>query len=101
MDATNKGVGGWRGGLMMPSDTGNQVVCTVGQTDGISNPYNTTRRADIEWNSLGPYATLLMPPGGPTGSVMVLHGLIGSAKSCLQKQTFLSIAIVSLWLDSA
>jgi len=30
--ATYKGVGGWRervGGLMMPVDTGNQVVCTV------------------------------------------------------------------------
>jgi len=68
---------------MMPSDTGNQVVCTVGQTDGHSNPYHTTKRADVEWNSLGSHATLLKPPSGPTGSVMVLHGLIVSAKSCL------------------
>jgi len=36
------------GGLTMPSDTGDQVVCTVGQTNGHSNPYHTTRRADIE-----------------------------------------------------
>jgi len=71
------------GRLTMPSDTGDQVVCTVGQTDGHSKPYHTTRRADVKWNSLGPHATLLKPPNGPTGSVMVLHGLIGSAKSRL------------------
>jgi len=67
----------------MPSDTGDQVVCIVDQTDGHSNPYHTTRRADVKWNSLGPRATLLMSPSGPTGSVMVLHDLIGLAKSCL------------------
>jgi len=53
MNATNKGVGG----LTMPSDTGDQVVCTVGQTDGHSSPDYTTRRADVEWSSLGPQAT--------------------------------------------
>jgi len=42
-DATNKGVGGWEGGgegsgLTMLSDTDDQVVCTVGQTDGHSSP---------------------------------------------------------------
>jgi len=49
----------WRGGggwLMMPVDTTDQVVCTVGQTDGHSNPDHTTGRADIEWNSVGPQA---------------------------------------------
>jgi len=76
-------VEGRMGGLTIPSDTGDQVVCTVGQTDGHSNPYHTTRRADVEWKSLGPHATLLKPSIGPTGSVMVLHGLIGSAKSRL------------------
>jgi len=44
-------------GLMMPSDTGEKVVYTVGQIDGHSNPYHTTRRAYIEWNSLRPHAT--------------------------------------------
>jgi len=42
---------GWRGrvgGLTMPVDTANQVVCTVGQTDGNSSPLHTTRRADVE-----------------------------------------------------
>jgi len=34
------------GGLMMPVDTGNQVVCTVGQTDGHSSPDHTMRRAE-------------------------------------------------------
>jgi len=52
-----RGVGGRRGvrrvDLMMLSDTGNQFVCTVGQTDGHSSPDHTTRRADIKWNSLG------------------------------------------------
>ena len=30
---------------------------------------------------------LLMPSNMPTDSVVILHGLIGLAKSCLQKQT--------------
>jgi len=71
------------GGLMMLSDTGDQVVCTVGQTDSHSSPYHNTRRADFKWNSMEPHSTLLKSPSGPTGSVMVLHGLIELAKSCL------------------
>jgi len=81
-----KGCGGWRGkvgGLTMLSDTDDQVMCTAGQTDGHSSPEHTKRRADVEWYSLRPQATLLMHPSGPTGSVVVLHGLMGSAKSCL------------------
>jgi len=61
--------GRWVGGLTMPSDTDDLVVYTVGQTDGHSIPDHTTRRADIEWNRLGPQATLLMHPRvwvGPT-----------------------------------
>jgi len=53
--AGGRGWGGWRGRageLTMLSDTGGQVVCAVGQTDGHSSPDHTTRRADIEWNSL-------------------------------------------------
>jgi len=45
------GWGGWRGkvgGSTMPSDIGNQVVCTVGQTDGYSNPDHSTRRTDVK-----------------------------------------------------
>jgi len=71
------------GGLTLLSDTGDQVVCTVGQIDGHSSPDHTMRRTDIKWNSLAPQATLLMHPSGPTESVLVLCGLIGSAKSCL------------------
>jgi len=74
---------GMVGGLTMLSDTGNQVVCTVGQTGAHSSPDHTTRRADIEWNSLGPQATLLMHPSGPTGSELVHHGFIGLEKSHL------------------
>jgi len=57
MSAVYKGMGGWEGGnriLMMPSDTGDQVVCTVGQTDGHSRPDNTTNHADIQWDRIGP-----------------------------------------------
>jgi len=84
--AGGRGVGrveGRMGGLTMFSDIGDQVVCTVGQTDSHSSPDHTTRRADVEWKSLGPQATLLMHPSIPTGSELVLHGFIGSAKSCL------------------
>jgi len=81
-----RGWEGWRervGGLTMPSDTGDQVVCTVDQTDGHSSPDHTMRSVDVEWNSLGLQATLLMYPSGPTWSELVLHGLTGPAKSRL------------------
>jgi len=58
------------GGLTMLSDTGDQAVCTVGQTDSHSSPDHTTRRADVEWNSFGPQATLLMHPSGPHSSLV-------------------------------
>jgi len=88
MDTTNKEVGEWEGvgrvgGLMMPLDTADQVLCTVGQTYGHSSPDHTTRRADIEWNSLGPQAILLMHSSGLIGSELILHGLIGLGKSLL------------------
>jgi len=69
-----RGWGEWRGrvgGLTMLSDTGKQVVCTVGKTDGYSSPDHTTKREDIEWNSLGPQATPLIHPSGPIGSELV------------------------------
>jgi len=72
------GLGGEVGGLMMPLDTGNQVVCTVGQTDGHSSPYHTTSSADVQWDRIGLQATLLMPLKDLTWSIMVLHDLIGS-----------------------
>jgi len=71
------------GELPMFSDTGNQVVCTVGQTDGHSSPYNTTSRADVQWDRIGPQATLLMPLKGLTGSIMVFCDLTGSKRSHL------------------
>ena len=87
------GDGGWRGrvgGLMIPSDIGDQVVCTVGQINSHSSPDHTTRRADIMWNSLAPQVTLLMHPSGPTGSVLVLCGLIGLAKAvCKSRPSYL------------
>jgi len=71
------------GGLMMPLDTADQVVCIVGQTDGHSSPDHTTSQADVQWNRNGPQATLLMPLKGFTGSIMVLHDLTGLTKGCL------------------
>jgi len=51
-----RGWGGWRGvgGLTMPSDTDDQVLCTVGQTDGHSSPYHTTSCAGMQWDRIGP-----------------------------------------------
>jgi len=64
--------------LKMPSDTGDQVVCTVGQTDGHSSPYYTTSHAGIQWDRIGPQATLLMPLKSLTGSIVFLYDLTGS-----------------------
>jgi len=85
-DATNKGVGGeggWVGGLTMLLDTGNQVMCTVSQTDGHSSPDYTMSQANMQWDRIGPQATLLMPLEGLTGSIMVLGDLTGSITGCL------------------
>jgi len=87
------------GGLTMLSDTGDQVVCTVGQTDAHSNPDHTTRRADVEWNSFGPQATLLMHPNGPTGSELVQHGFIGLAKAaCKSRPSYLQQLCHCVWI---
>jgi len=74
------GWGGWRGrvdGLTMLSDTDEQVVCTVGQADGHSSPYHTTSHAGVQWDRIGPQATLLMPLKGLTGSIVFLCDLTG------------------------
>jgi len=57
-NATYKEVGGWErggrgwrgraGGLTMPSDTGDQAVCIVGQTVGHSSPDITISHADVQ-----------------------------------------------------
>jgi len=66
------------GGLTMLLDTGDQVVCTVGQTDGHSSPDHTTNHAEVQWDKIGPQATLLIPLKGLIGSIMALHDLTGS-----------------------
>jgi len=71
------------GGFMMPVDTGNQGMCTVGQTDGHNSPDYTTSHADVQWDRIGPQATLLMPLKGLTGSIMVLRDLTGLITGCL------------------
>jgi len=80
------GWGGWRGrvgGFTMQVDTGDKVMCMVGQTDGHNSPDYTTSHADVQWDRIGPQATLLMPLKGLTGSIMVLHDLTGSTTGCL------------------
>jgi len=67
----------------MPVNTGDQVVCTVGQTDGHSSPDHTTNHANVQWNRIGSQATLLMLFKGLTGSIIVLHDLTGSKTGCL------------------
>jgi len=65
------------GGFTMLVDTGDQVMCTVGQTDGHNSPDYTTNCADVQWDRIGLQATLLMPFNGLTGSIMVLRDLTG------------------------
>jgi len=63
-------VGGWRervGGLKVLSDTGDQVVCTMGQADGHSSPYHTTSHADVQWDRIGLQVTLLSPSRASQG----------------------------------
>jgi len=70
----------WRGrvgGLTMPSDTGNQVMCTMGQTDGHSSPHHATSCAGVQWDKIGPN-TLLIPLKSLTGLIVLLRDLKGS-----------------------
>jgi len=61
------GGGGW---FTMPVDTGNQVMCTVGQTDGHNSPDYTTSRADVQWDRIEPK----LPINAPQGPHMVYYG---------------------------
>jgi len=74
---------GYVDGLMMPLDTDDQVVCTVGQTDGHSSPDHTMSHADIQWNRIGPQTTLSIHLKGLTGSIMVLCDLTRLTKGHL------------------
>jgi len=66
---------------ILPADT---AMCTLGQTDGHNSHDHTTSQANIEWNSLGPQATLLEPLAASQDSyVLFLRDLIESAKSHL------------------
>jgi len=42
------------GGLTMLLVTSDQIVCTVGQTDGHSSPDHTMSCADVQWDRIGP-----------------------------------------------
>jgi len=54
-----------------------QAVCTVGQTNGHSSPYHATSHTGIQWDRIGPQATLLMPLKSLTGSMVFLLDLTG------------------------
>jgi len=81
-------VGGWEGGeedgggrvggLTMLSDTGDQAVCTVGQADGHNSYHHATSHAGVQWDRIGPQATLLMPLKGLTGSIVFIRDSTGS-----------------------
>ena len=58
---SGRGWGGWKervGGLTMLSDTDDQVMCTMSQTDGHTSPDHTMSHAEIQWDRIGPQATL-------------------------------------------
>jgi len=76
-------VEGRAGGLTMLVDTGDQVMYTVGQTDGHNSPDYTISHADIQWDRIGPQATLLIPLKGLTGSIIILRDLTGLTTSHL------------------
>jgi len=67
----------------MPSDTVDQVVYTVDQTEGHNSPDHITSHVDMLWDRIGPQATLLMHLKGLTGSNIVLRDLIESTTNCL------------------
>jgi len=50
------------GGLTLPVDTADQVVCLAGQIDGHSSLDYTISQVGKQWNNVGPQTTLLMPP---------------------------------------
>jgi len=84
MNAMYKGVDSWEGGWVNNAlRHGDQVVCTVGQTDSHSSPDNTTSHTDVQWDRIGPQATLLMPLKDLTGSIIVLRDFTGSTTSHL------------------
>jgi len=53
---------GWAGGLMMPSDTDDQVLCKVGQTDGHNNPDHAMRRLNAKLEQFGNTWHLISTP---------------------------------------
>jgi len=68
------------GGLTQPV-AADQAVCPVGQTNAHSSTDHTTSLANIQWSSLAPQTTLLMPLRGLTGSVLTFCGLTVLAKT--------------------
>jgi len=51
-----RGWRGWRrrvGGFTIPVNTGDQVMCIVGQTDGHNSLDYTMSHADVQWNRIG------------------------------------------------
>ena len=64
-------------------------------------PQSTWQDETVVSSSLTPQAALLVPISGPIGPVVDRRGFTGSAKDCLRKQTWLSIAPSMVCLDSA
>jgi len=72
------GGGGEGGGIGNAIRLVDQVVCTMGQTDGHSSLDHATSRAGVQWDRIGPQDTLLMPLKNLTGSIVFLRDLTGS-----------------------
>ena len=60
--------------------------------------FGVMRAVTINCESILPGLMLL---SSTSGSVLAIHGLTGSAKSCQEKQTWPSIAMLSLCLNRA
>jgi len=62
---TSAVVKGWMGGLTLPVDIADIVVCPAGQKVATVALNHTMSRADVLWNRIRPQVTPLMPPQWP------------------------------------
>jgi len=65
----------------MPLDTVDQLFAQWARQMATA----TTSYTNIQWNRIGPQATLLMPLNGLTGSIMALHDLTWLTKEAVCK----------------
>ena len=96
------GGGGWAagGGLYLPLGH-RQQYCVFSKWHKHTQSTGQADSYTVVGSSLARHTPLLVPLTGSTGPIMHLHGLTGSVNSHLWKQTWPSVAICLVCLDSA